>query len=105
MKFKRKSTKSDHVLIVQHAFNPKGIYYEIIPSSDKYDEFDIPKAYIHSVIDENKKNFLSDIKDETSYIVFHLNWKTFKSSKIDPKTGQPYMNTTIIDWELMEEDS
>ena len=45
----------------------------------------------------------TDKGDDTSHIVLTITWKHYPSRNVD-KNGKPYMNTSIIDWEFMEED-
>lgn len=96
MKFKRKSHNTDFVIIVPCPIKSlEDKMYQVIPSSENYDEFLLHKNYVTKIFGK-KKNFLSDLDDESSHIIFQITWHTW--------TKGDYLNITITDHEIYDED-
>jgi hypothetical protein len=77
----------------------------IIVYCAKHKPFDIWSGYIHKIFSDFQESeyITTDKKDESTHICFTITYKHYPSRNVD-KNGNPYMNTTIIDWEFMEED-
>jgi len=100
MKFIEEKLESDNVFFVH-----KNKDY-ITVWCNKHRPFTIWSGYIHKIFSDFQESeyITTDKKDETSHICFTITYKHYPSRNVD-KNGNPYMNTTIIDWEFMEEDS
>jgi len=99
MKFIEEKLPTDNVILV-----PKNDTHITVYCA-KHKPFDIWSAYVHKIFSDFQESeyITTDKKDETSHIVFTMTWKHWTGSNLD-KTGKPYQNTSIIDWEFMEED-
>jgi hypothetical protein len=96
MKFNRKSHNTDHVIIVKCPIKSlEDKMYQVIPSSEKHDEFLLHKNYVSKIFGK-KKNFLSEYEDESSHIIFEITWHTW--------TKGDYLNITIDEHELIDND-
>lgn len=96
MKFKRTSSNTDYVIIVKCPIKSlEDRMYQVIPSSNKYDEFLLNKNYVTKIFGK-KKNFLSEYEDESSHIIFEITWRSW--------TKGDYNNITIESYELIEDE-
>lgn len=96
MKFKRKSHNTDFVIIVPSPIKSLvDKMYQVIPSSENYDEFLLHKNYVTKIFGK-KKNFLSKLDDESSHIIFQITWHTW--------TKGDYENITITDHQIYDEE-
>ena len=100
MKFIKDKLPTDNVILCQKNDTHITVYCA------KHKPFDIWSAYVHTIFSDFQESeyITEDIDDESSHIVLTISWKHWTGSKVD-KNGKPYMNTSIIDWEFMGEDS
>ncbi len=96
MKFKRTNSNTDYVIIVKCPVKSiEDKMYQVIPSSDKYEEFLLNKNYVTKIFGK-KRDFLSKFEDESSYIIFEISWRCWKKGD--------YNNITITDHQLIDDD-
>lgn len=99
MKFIEEKLPTDNVILV-----PKNDTHITVYCA-KHKPFDIWSGYIHKIFSDfhESEYITTDKGDDTSHIVLTITWKHYPSRNVD-KNGNTYMNTSIIDWEFMEED-